>query len=382
MQEAAKNGAGGMMAVSRLGKEIIAEECKKWSSHHQQVVIANYNSPKQLVISGHQDALIKAGEVLTGRGGQVLPLNVSAAFHSPLMQKSAELFEKELDKIKFRKPEWPVIANVNALPYQDTASIPELLIKQITHPIQWEATMEYMKRQGIDVAIEMGPKHVLKNLMKKSCKSIIVYSTNTHEDLQELYQVEPEDFMDKRPNFLERCLAMAVCTPNRNFNEEQFQAGVIEPYREIKEMYNQLTAEKKEPESHDMKKAAALLQEIFNTKEVPANEQTRRFIRIFAETGTLDLFPDFKVEPVVCHKNPNKESSLRLQDLELDTGAIGLSLEEETDNTGDIAVIGMALRTAFADDVDQFQYNLIDRKDCIHEIPDSRQQDIDDYFPY
>ena len=218
MQEAAKNGAGGMMAVSRLGREIIEEECKKWSNSHQQVVIANYNSTNQLVISGHQEALIKASSGLTEKGGQVLPLNVSAAFHSPLMQQSAELFEKELNKIKFRKPEWPVIANVNALPYQDSAGIPKLLTKQITHPIQWEASMEYMKRQGIDVAIEMGPKHVLKNLMKKSCKSITVYSTNTHEDLQELYQVEPEDFMDKRPNFLERFLAMAVCTPNRNFN--------------------------------------------------------------------------------------------------------------------------------------------------------------------
>jgi malonyl CoA-acyl carrier protein transacylase len=382
MQEAAQNGAGGMMAVARLGKEIIAEECKKCSNQHQQVVIANYNSPNQLVISGHQEAMLKVSKVLTEKGGQVLPLNVSAAFHSPLMQKSAELFEKELAKIKFRKPEWPVIANVNALPYQDSAEIPGLLTKQITHPIQWEATMEYMKRQGIDVAIELGPKHVLKNLMKKCCKSITVYSTNTHEDLQELYQVEPEDFIDKRPNFLERCLAMAVCTANRNFNDEQFQTGVIEPYREIKEMYNQLTAEKKEPEIHHIKKAAALLQEIFNTKKVPANEQTRRFKRIFAETGALDLFPDFKVEPVVSLKNPDKESLLRLRDLELDTGAIGLSLEEETDNTGDIAVIGMALRTAFADNVDQFRENLINGKDCIHEIPDSRQQDIDDYFPY
>jgi malonyl CoA-acyl carrier protein transacylase len=382
MQEAAKNGSGGMMAVSRLRKKIIEEECKKWSNRHQQLVIANYNSSDQLVISGHHQALKKASEVLTQKGGQVLPLNVSAAFHSPLMQQSAELFEKELNKIKFRKPEWPVIANANAQLYKDIASIPELLTQQITHPIQWEATMEYMKRQGIDVAIEMGPKHVLKNLMKKCCHSITVYSTNTHEDLQELYQIEPEDFMDKRPNFLERCLAMVVCTPNRNFNEEQFQTGVIEPYREIKEMYTQLIIEKKEPGIHDMKKALVLLQEIFNTKQVPASEQTRRFSRIFAETETLDLFSDFKVEPVVSLKNPDKDSSLRLQDLELDTGAIGLSLEEEADHTGDIAVIGMALRTAFADDVDQFYDNLINRKDCIHEIPDSRQQDIDDYFPY
>jgi malonyl CoA-acyl carrier protein transacylase len=382
MQEAAKNGSGGMMAVSRLGKEIIEEECKKWSNLHQQVVIANYNSPNQLVISGHQEALLKASARLTKKGGQVLPLNVSAAFHSPLMQKSAELFEMELTKIKFRKPEWPVIANVNALPYQDSSSIPLLLTKQFTYPILWEATIEYMKCQGIDVAIEMGPKHVLKNLMKKCCKSITVYSTNTHEDLQELYQVEPEDFIDKRPNFLARCLAMAVCTPNLNFNDEQYQAGVIDPYREIKEMYNQLTEEKKEPEIHHMKKAGVLLQEIFNTKKVPVNEQARRFNRIFSETETLDLFLDFKVEPVVYHKNPKKESLLRLEDLELDTGVIGLSLEEETNNTGDIAVIGMALRTAFADDVDQFQDNLINGKDCIHEIPGSRQHDIDDYFPY
>ncbi|NIN20075.1 MAG: [acyl-carrier-protein] S-malonyltransferase, partial [Candidatus Aminicenantes bacterium] len=182
------------------------------------------------------------------------------------MEPCAKAFAAELTKYRFHMPEWPVIANVNGLPYKDKESIPLLLKKQMTHPIQWQATMEYMKQHGIDAAIEMGPKKVLKNLMKKASRHIIVYSTNTREDLEELYELDPEDFVDKRPNFLERCLAMAVCTPNQNFNDEEFQAGVIEPYRKLKEMYYRLADEKKEPEAHHIKEAAALLRKIFNTK--------------------------------------------------------------------------------------------------------------------
>ena len=414
MREAAQNGLGGMMAVSGLDREFIEEECKKWSGDHRQVVVANYNSPQQLVISGYKEVLVKIGEVFARRGGQVVSLNVSAAFHSPLMEESARRFQEELAKYTFRSPDWPVLANTDARPYKDSAEIPVLLTKQITHPIQWEATMNYMKRQGVEVAIELGPKHVLKDLMKKSCKSIVVYSTNTQEDLQELYQIDPGDFIDRRPNFLARCLAAAVCTPNRNFNEEQFQTGVIEPYREIKTLYTQLAAEKKEPGVMHMKKAAALLQEIFNTKGVPEEEKRKQFNRIFAETETQDLFADFQLEPVplvetlipsvrFTEGNRNNEGpGLRLRDLELDLGSEpipvpGLFFAEKTAEraapmeaaeaaeTGpgtDIAVIGIAVRTALADNANQFWDNLVQGKDCIMEIPDTRQPDVDRFFPY
>ncbi len=365
MQEAAKNGWGGMMAVSGLDREFIEEECKKWSADHRQVVVANYNSPQQLVISGHKEVLVKIGEVFARRGGQVVSLNVSAAFHSPLMEESARRFQEELAKYTFRSPDWPVLANTDARPYRDSAEIPVLLTKQITHPIQWEATMEYMKRQGVGVAIELGPKHVLKDLMKKSCKSIVVYSTDTQEDLQELYQIDPGEFIDRRPNFLARCLAAAVCTPNRNFNEEQFQTGVIEPYRGIKALYTQLAAEKKEPGVMHMKKAAALLREIFITKGIHGEEQRKRFNRIFAETETQDLFADFQLEPITKRAAPMKAT---------DTA--------ETAPGMDIAVIGIAVRTALADNANQFWDNLVQGKDCIMEIPDTRQADVDRFFPY
>jgi [acyl-carrier-protein] S-malonyltransferase len=295
MQEVSKEGTGGMSAISGLNKDTIENVCCQVSGPSQVVVIANYNSPDQIVISGHKNALDKAEKRLSAKGAKVFPLNVSAPFHSPLLEESAEKFAVELAKYTFKMPDWPVISNYNALPYKDETCIPLFLKKQITHPIQWQLTMEYMKNQGIDVALEIGPKKVLNNLMKKNCEHINVYSTNTREDLQELYEIDPEDFIDKRPTLLERCLAMAVCTPNRNFNEEAFENGVIQPYQKIKNMYYQLIDEKKEADAYQMKEAVILLQKIFDTKKVPVYHQRKRFKNLFKETGTEHLFLDFKI---------------------------------------------------------------------------------------
>ena len=110
-----------------------------------------------------------------------------------------------------------------------------------------------------------------------------------------MYEIDPDDFIDKRPTLLERCLAMAVCTPNRNFNNEAFENGVIQPYGRIKNLYYQLIDEKTEPDAQHMKEAIELLRQIFNTKKVPVYQQRKRFKKLFKETGTEHLFLDFKI---------------------------------------------------------------------------------------
>jgi [acyl-carrier-protein] S-malonyltransferase len=284
MQEASGTDSGGMAAVTGLHRNAVEAECKAFESENHCVTVANYNAAIQTVISGHKEALEQVGERLTAKGGRVVPLKVSAAFHSPLMQPCAERFEQELAKYTFKTPRWPVISNVDTLPYKEGREIPLKLKLQITHPIRWMETMEYMKKQGIDVAIELGPKKILKNLMKRSSREIKVYSANTQADLQELYEIDPDDFIDKRPNMLERCLAMAVSTANRNFDEDAYQSGVIVPYRKIKEMYYTLAEEKQEPGPRQVEEALTLLKTIFDTKRVPEEEQKRRFERIHSDT--------------------------------------------------------------------------------------------------
>lgn len=336
MRDAAANTGGTMMAVTGLHKNAVEKVCKDIDNQERRVVIANYNAPTQTVISGHTDALSAASERLTAMGGRVVPLKVSAAFHSPLMEPSAQAFEKELANYTFKTPAWPVISNVTAQPYPDSQSIPGLLTRQITHPLRWLETMEYMKQQGVDVAIELGPKKVLRNLMAKSSRHIKVYSANTQADLQELAEIDPGDFIDKRPNPLEGFLARAVTTPNASFDDKAYKTGVLEPYQKIKQTWLSLEEQKKEPHRHHIKEGALLLKQILETKAKAA-----------ADDSTAP--------------SPAPESGK---------------------NNEDIAVIGISLRTAHADNVGEFWKNMVNRKDCIHEIPDDRQEDADRYLPH
>jgi malonyl CoA-acyl carrier protein transacylase len=379
MQEADRDADGGMMAVSGLEFSVVEEECMTFTDPGHQVVPANYNAQSQVVISGHRAALEEIAKRLSARGGRVVPLKVGAAFHSPLMKPSALRFGDALSATRFRLPEWPVISNIDARPYKDKESIPVLLEKQMTHPVRWQAIMEYINSRDIDIAIEMGPKRVLKNLMKKSVPGIKVYSTNSRDDLQELYEVEPDDFIEKRPNLVERCLAEAVCARNRNFNPETYQSEVVEPYGMLKNMSYLLAEEKNEPTTQKMKDALTHLQTIFNGKNTPVVERIKRLNRIFQESGgaAQQLLRD---EHIIRPPEPKEPELPKPENMEL---APALSMRKHDSNAiEDIAVIGISLRTAGAENTGEFWTNLMEKKDCIHEIPHQRQKDTDDYLPH
>ncbi len=362
MAQASQMGNGSMSAISGLHKNAVLEECRKIDSENHRVVVANINAATQVVISGHTEALAKAHERLTALGARVVPLHVSAAFHSPLMEPSAQEFARELSRYHFKMPDWPIISNVTAQPYPDKASIPLLLQRQLTAPILWADIMEYIKAQAVTTAIELGPKKVLKNLFKKSSRDITVYSANTQSDLLALQELNPVDFVDKRPNLLERCLAMAVSTVNRNFDESAYQVGVIEPYRRIHDMFYRLQAEKRDPEPHHLEEAVTLLKQIFATKGVPVAEQSQRLQHIFQEISFT----------------PSMSSTLSMSSIP----SIEIKRQDAASTNIDIAVIGVSLRTSLAENVGQFWQNLVAGRDCTREIPDDRQNDIDDYLPH
>lgn len=132
------------------------------------VVIANDNCPGQLVISG-EVAAVEAACVAAKEAGakRALPLSVSGAFHSPLMEASAAEFRKALDTVEFR-PGRPVIANVTADVVTDPADWPELLERQLRSPVRWTETVRTMRRMGVTEAVELGIGEVLSGLFKRT----------------------------------------------------------------------------------------------------------------------------------------------------------------------------------------------------------------------
>ena len=180
MQEAVPLGVGTMAAVLNLDAAVI-EDCLK---DIENVWIANYNCPGQIVISGTVAAVEKAGEKLKEAGAKrVLPLNVSVPFHSGLLKPAGDKLYEYLKNVEIKKPTIPYVANYTAEFVYDDKDIKELLRKQVFGSVRFEQSIRNMLKEGVDTFIEIGPGKVLGGFVKKIDKEAKVYSIETVEDM-------------------------------------------------------------------------------------------------------------------------------------------------------------------------------------------------------
>jgi [acyl-carrier-protein] S-malonyltransferase len=157
---------GGMRAVLGLDIDTIEEVISNYQGPGD-VTAANHNTPDQIVISGSLHALDEVSKVAEEKGGKVIPLNVSVANHSPLVAGAVPDFAEFLEKIEFNKPEVPVYFNLSAAKETDIGNIKEIMAKQIASRVRWCEIIEAMLSEGVDTFIEVGPKTVLKGLIRK-----------------------------------------------------------------------------------------------------------------------------------------------------------------------------------------------------------------------
>jgi len=155
---------GTMVAVMRLGREELEEIVK---SVKGICVIANYNSPEQIVISGEKDAVEEAARKAEEKGARCVQLAVSGAFHSPLMVEANERFKEELEKFHFRDSSIPIVCNAFAKPIMNGEEIKEALRVQMVSPVRWEESVRLMGKD-VNFFLEVGPGKVLTNLVKRT----------------------------------------------------------------------------------------------------------------------------------------------------------------------------------------------------------------------
>jgi len=180
MESAIPSGAGSMMAVLGLSPEKVEEVVRNFDG----VYVANYNSPKQIVVSGEITSLLNSMERFKSAGARrVILLNVSGPFHSPLMRPAKEEFSKFLNTLEFKSPSVPVVLNVTGKPAKSVDEIKERLIDQLTSPVRWVASVKSMEKMDITNYIEVGPGNVLGGLIKRTTKAKI-NSTDTIEEME------------------------------------------------------------------------------------------------------------------------------------------------------------------------------------------------------
>ena len=185
MAKAGKENPGTMAAIIGLDKEKIAQVLSEVKSGI--VVPANENSPEQTVISGEIPAVNEACEKLKNAGAKrALVLQVSGAFHSPLMRKAADEFSKELDAVTFNTPSCPVITNVTAKPETDPSLLRRLLVKQLISPVRFVDMMASLVSLDHGTCCETGPGSVLKGLARKCSDSLNLVSCDTATNIYSL----------------------------------------------------------------------------------------------------------------------------------------------------------------------------------------------------
>lgn len=163
MQEAGEKVPGGMAAIIGLDEVSVEEVCQETGAY-----ISNLNSPGQIVISGSKETLARAMDLARAMGAKrVLPLRVSGAFHSMLMQPAVEGMAHAISQITFKEPGVPIVVNSTAQPVTHAVDIREELLRQMSSCVQWQRSVEYMVSAGVDTFVEIGPGQVLHGLIKR-----------------------------------------------------------------------------------------------------------------------------------------------------------------------------------------------------------------------
>lgn len=273
---------GTMMWVINLDIDIVETLCRETSKQGQAVHVSAFDSPTQCSISGHTDVLMTIARELEKKGAIVYPLKLSGPFHSPLMSEAAEKMRSILDQYNYNQLKYPVIANRNAQPYKNADIIIDNLSQQLTSPIRWQASIQYLLAQDVEIAIEIGPKNVLKFLMPKNTDKILTFTTDNQKDLDLISKeliLQEKDYLE----IIGKCLGAAVSTKNRNDNETEYEENVIKPYRKIESFYNKFVSNGQKPDKNHVKDALHMLQTILAAKKVPPQEQEYWLNRIIGD---------------------------------------------------------------------------------------------------
>jgi [acyl-carrier-protein] S-malonyltransferase len=181
MSEAGQKEPGGMLAVISLDEKTIREVCLAADTR-----VSNINSPGQIVISGAKQNLVQAKRLAEAKGARrVIPLKVSGAFHSHLMEPAVDGLRTAVSGFTFRKPSVPLMANVTGEALTDAEAIKQELIDQLLNCVQWQRSIENMIADGVTTFFEIGPGQVLTGLIKRISPAVQLFNIGDAETVKQ-----------------------------------------------------------------------------------------------------------------------------------------------------------------------------------------------------
>lgn len=187
MQEAIPAGAGAMAALLGVDLATVESVCKR-AAQGEVVAPANLNSQKQIVIAGHQAAVERAAALARQAGAKrAVMLEVSAPFHCELLKPAEDRLAPEIDACAFVDPLCPLVTNVDAQPIATAAAARDGLKRQVSRPVRWQQSVEWMISQGVDTFVEFGPGKVLSGLVRAADKSVRTFNVEDEKSLENAF---------------------------------------------------------------------------------------------------------------------------------------------------------------------------------------------------
>ena len=303
MQEAAKNIESAMYAIIELDASIIEQEVEQ-EIYKNKVSISNYNLPTQTVISGEKNTLLELTQKLKSYGGKCLPINVSAPFHSQYMKPAADCLLEEIKKIRFNKPSCKVLSNYSGELYED--DVEQLLYKQVFNPVQWNKCMSYLAKAGVEMVIELGAKKVLTGFVHMAYPKMTSLACEKNDEIIKVTE-EIQNYQEKKKielnkkvlDILSKFLSIAVCIPNKNFDDLEYEEGVVLPYGKITQVYDECEARRDKINELNFEEILKLLKSIMVTKKVDEEEVKYRYKQLVEETRICDFISLQEIEDIM-----------------------------------------------------------------------------------
>ena len=275
-------GKGTMAAVNGCPATSVEAVCEKTRKEGANVVVANYNCSDQTVISGDHQGVDTVSRELEALNAKVIPLKVSAPFHSPLMVSAAEGMKAELESVVFGDFSVPVISNVFAKPYVDKKDIAPTLVQQITSSVRWSETIDFLAEAETDGIIDVGPKSVLKNLARKQSDFLWTASLDKKKDLE-----KTKNYLGSaRENLIKRLLGIAVSYRN---SATEYPKEVFEQYESVRRRLREIVEDGDFPRKSDLADAFVMFEELLSTKGVDKDVIEQERESLFATFTLRDL---------------------------------------------------------------------------------------------
>ena len=280
VNEVASKQKGTMAWVINTKKSIVEELCSETYKNGLEIYISSYDSNEKLSVSGSIEGIRSFAKKIEDEGGMVMPIKMSGPFHCPMMKDAAGELKEILKGYDFSNPKYRILANRNASVYSSNKEeIIENLSMQLCEPILWDKALDVVIESGVDTAIELGPKSVLKYLTETSTDKVKAYSIEKIAHINQLLSdilISQNEYI----TIIKKSLGFIASTKNLCKNKEVYESSVIRPYKRILALYEKYEKSTKDCNIEVVKEVLELVRLVLQTKGFHESEINQKICKL------------------------------------------------------------------------------------------------------